>query len=74
MVAAMKANMTSGERTDLQRTRGRLSVKEAADEVGVGTTVVSQSKRILRKGTQEIIDAVKNGKLSTRPIGNIAAI
>jgi len=74
MVAAMKANMTSGERTDLQRTRGRLSVKEAADEVGVGTTVVSESKRILRKGTQEIIDAVKNGKLSTRPIGNIAAI
>ena len=74
MVAAMKANMTSGERTDLQRTRGRLSVKEAADEVGVGTTVVSESKRILRKGTQEIIDAVKNGKLSTRPIGNIAEI
>ena len=74
MVAAMKANMTSGERTDLQRTRGRLSVKEAADEAGVGTTVVSQSKRILRKGTQEIIDDVKNGKLSTKPIVNIAAI
>ena len=39
MIAALKANMKSGERTDLGRAQSRLSLKEAADEVGVRKTV-----------------------------------
>lgn len=64
MIAAKLAKAVSGERTDLVQMCTRLTLQEAADQLGVSRRSVANARKILNSKQGPLIKAVESGLFS----------
>ena len=66
MIAGRLANMKSGSRTDVEPNAlmREVSIKQAAQQLSVGTRSVNNAKLMLESGDDELIHQVETGDMS----------
>lgn len=70
MVAANIASLGKG-RPENNRTNS--SIKESVEKLNVGTTSVKAAKAVQREGSDELVEAVQEGKVSVSAAADVAA-
>ena len=73
MVAGKISNMRSGRPTK-SASIDAVSKKEAAKKLNVGTASVERAKKVLDKGTPELVQAVEEGKVAVSVAAKIAEL
>jgi hypothetical protein len=76
MIAAKLANMTQGERTDLEPFANlpKVGQMNAGRMLGVGTRTVTSGNKVLEQGTQELQDAVTRGEVPVSTAERLATL
>jgi len=75
LIAGKIANLKNGQRKSAAPIGvAPITKKEAAQRMSVGTTSIDRAKRVLDKGTPELVEAVEQGKVAVSVAAKIAEL